>query len=244
MLEPLTGRRFRLRHGRFSWSWLVLLFGTVAGLAPESARAQQSEHGDSQVWIDPKVTVGLTDKLDFSAEALLELTDDASRTGLLLIRPTLTYRLTNRFSIGGGYTYLATDDHVGSDFHEHRIVEEATVLTTDDFNKPVLTLRTRLEERFREGEREMGLRVRGLARVDVPIGGSRRLVGWSEVFVGLNSTVWSGQSGPGQLISFAGVHLPLSGKLSVEPGYINQTIFDPGRNRVRHAFAVFLNAKL
>ena len=47
-----------------------------------------------------------------------------------------------------------------------------------------------------------------------------------------------------EAMNFAGVHVPLTRKTAIEPGYLNQMLFVAGRNRVHHVVAVFFTARL
>ena len=222
----------------------VLGFACWALFAAPGIAAGSSKHNDYQLWLDGRVSAPVAGKIGFSIETLLQITNGVSRPGLLLVRPLVTYTVNSRVSVGGGYTYLAADDHVGSNFHEHRAVEEITLKSSSKSDQLLLTSRTRLEQRFRDHEEGTQWRLREMARLDVPIGEGRRLVGSTEIFVALNQTTWGGRSRPLFLQSFAGVHFPISKKAAIEPGYINQTYFDPGANRTRHALALFFTSAL
>ena len=46
------------------------------------------------------------------------------------------------------------------------------------------------------------------------------------------------------MMNFVGYSLPVSKRLTLEPGYLNLTYFDAGPNRVRHILAVFATVHL
>jgi hypothetical protein len=88
-------------------------------------------------------------------------------------------------------------------------------------------------------------RLRQLTRLEIPLDtrGVRAVV-WNEYFASVNRTGWSGRAGPALMLNFAGVHVPLTRKTAIEPGYLNQMLFVAGRNRVHHVVAVFFTARL
>jgi hypothetical protein len=71
-----------------------------------------------------------------------------------------------------------------------------------------------------------------------------RGVAWSEYFHSINGTDWSGESGPALVLTFVGVHVPVSRRTTIEPGYLNQTNFIGGRNQTCHVVAVFFGIRL
>jgi hypothetical protein len=108
-----------------------------------------------------------------------------------------------------------------------------------------VSFRARLEQRRQRFTPETAVRLRLQGRLDVPLGAERtRAVVWSEYFHGLNATRWSGPSGPRLVLSFAGIHVPLTGRAAIEPGYINLTTLTAGRNDTQHALAAFVVARL
>ncbi|WP_442680755.1 DUF2490 domain-containing protein [Sphingomonas sp. ASY06-1R] len=187
-----------------------------------------------QVW--PTVTLTASAKRwDFRGDAILGLTDDASRAGQLLLRAILSYRVTEKLSVGGGYTYFTVNDGLGSRFNEHRLVEEISYRSSRSPERTTFTLRTRLEQRFPEKGDRTALRLRQFSRIDLPIArDGLKAIAWNEMFYAFNKTNWSGRSGFSSMFNFAGVGVPLTPRLHAELGQLNQTGFRPGRNNVRH----------
>ncbi len=61
----------------------------------------------------------------------------------------------------------------------------------------------------------------------------------SELFWALNDTDWGARSGFDQVRSFGGVEVPVGGKSTLELGYLNQTINDPGgQRRMNHGVSI------
>jgi hypothetical protein len=225
-------QRRRCRHRLWLLARSGLRFALCfIGTTPCQARPQQE---DVQAW--PTVTLTTSAKhWDFRGDAILGLTDDASRTGQLLLRGILSYRITDKLSVGGGYTYFTVDDHVGSRFDEHRLVQEISYRSSRLPDRTTLTLRTRLEQRFPEKGDRTALRLRQFTRIDLPISrDGLKAIAWNEMFYAFNTTNWSGRSGFSTMFNFVGVGIPLAPRLHAELGHLNQTGFRPGRNRVRH----------
>ena len=98
-------RRCRLRLWLLARSGLRFALCFI-GTTPCQARPQQE---DVQAW--PTVTLTTSAKhWDFRGDAILGLTDDASHAGQLLLRGILSYRITDKLSVGGGYTHYLDDD--------------------------------------------------------------------------------------------------------------------------------------
>jgi hypothetical protein len=91
----------------------------------------------------------------------------------------------------------------------------------------------------------VGWRLRQQLRAQLPLtkAGPVRAVVWNETFVGLNTTSWDRHPGTDQVRTFLGVSLPVAQGMTVEPGYMNQTIFRIGPDRVNHVLAANIFAR-
>ncbi len=221
----------------------------VAGLAlcwalALADRCEARDDGrDYQGWVNVSLITPLAAKTELKLDGFVQLPDDGSRPARELVRGVVRTKVRERLMIGGGYLWTHVDV-AGAAFDEHRAVQQV------DFSQPlawrgtVLTTRTQMEERFRGGERGMSLRLRQLTRLDVPVGKPGvSLVAWNEYFQELRDTTWAGAAGPGLMLNFVGVHAPISSRISIEPGYLNQTTFNPGRNPVIHAAAIYVTVR-
>src|SRR5262249_42407635 len=148
-------------------------------------------------------------------------------------------------AVGGGYTWFRLGNETGSHSVEHRAVQELDLRMPIGMNALVISLRTRLEERHREEQPATAFRLRQQTRLDIPLD-TRGVKGvaWDEYFFSINGTEWSGRSGPRFMLNFVGVHVPVTKRTAIEPGYLNQTIFVAGRNPVLHVAALFVTARL
>lgn len=217
---------------------LSMLAALGAMLCPGHGRAQ-TVHSDVQAWPSLTVVVPVADGLDLRADAVLQLTDDASHLGRQLYRAVLLARLDDDLSIGGGYTWTRIDPGAAPAQVEHRAVQDIVFRKAVAPGGLTLALRTRLETRVREGRDGVAWRLRQLTRLELPVtSGGVRAVAWNEYFHGFNTTEWSGPAGSALMLNFVGVQVPAGRRIVVEPGYLNLTGFDAGRNSVRHVASV------
>jgi hypothetical protein len=194
---------------------------------------------DVEAWPSVAVTTGVGERVEIRADGLLQITDALSRVSRELLRVVVVTKLNETTSLGAGYTWTRVGSDDGGRFVEQRAVQQI------ELRVPAVALRARLEERRQRFTPGTAVRLRLQGRFDVPLGAGRpRAVVWSEYFHGLNATRWSGPAGPRLVLSFVGIHVPLTRRTAVEPGYINQTTLTAGRNDTQHALAVFVVTRL
>lgn len=218
--------------------------GALASLHAPAA-AQGADH-DPQVWSSITATRTLAGPLDLTLEAHSRYTDGPSRVGQLLLRPSLTYRLPRGWSASGGYVYVRTRFAGIEANDEHRLwYQVAYTFARDHAGGLLLSGRTRLEQRFRPDADGVGWRLRQQLRAQLPLPGAgpARALVWNETFVGLNTTAWDQHPGTDQVRTFIGVVLPAAKGITVEPGYMSQTIFRLGPDRVNHVLAANIFAR-
>lgn len=171
-------------------------------------------------------------------EAQERFTNDADRLGQLLLRTLVGYRLNNDVSIGGGYAYILTDPVGPVEVNEHRFYQELNVRLINS-GGVTLDSRTRLEQRtFEEGSGTFW-RFRNFLQLRVPISENNKFVAYTEPFIELNETNFQ-RGGLSVWRNFAGVSIPLADGIEVVPGYLNQTVFRDGENRMDHVANVNL----
>ncbi|WP_158624686.1 DUF2490 domain-containing protein [Caulobacter sp. 602-1] len=204
-----------------------------------SARA--ADH-DDQAWVNLSLITPLAPRSELKVDGFTQLTGTSS-PARELVRIVARTRLGDQMMLGGGYVWTHVDSG-GSDFTEHRAVEQL------DFQQPLkwrggaVTSRTQLEERYRGGQRGMSLRLRQLTRLDAPIGKAGvGVVLWNEYFHELRDTRWAGGAGPGLMLNFVGVHVPFARGVAIEPGYLRQTTFQPGPNPEINAAAIWITVR-
>lgn len=220
----------------------VLLSTSALALA---VPAHASDH-DEQVWTSATATTALSSKADATLELHSRYTDGVSRVGQILIRPSVTFKLPDGWSLTAGYVHVRTRSVGTPPNDEHRPWQQIAYTFAAD-PKAGLTVngRTRLEQRLRPGSGEVGWRWRQQLRAQLPLpgGGPVRALVWNETFVGLNDTGWGQRAGVDQVRTFVGAAVPLAERVSIEPGYLNQTVFRRGSDRVNHILAANLLAR-
>src|SRR5262245_56448179 len=217
---------------------LILMCGAT------NVRAQPTSDGGG-AWASVFVAVPIGDRLEARADGLLQVTNDVSWVGWQLTRVIIVRTLNDHLTVGGGYTWFRIGNGGGGDSVEHRAVQELDVRMPIRTDTLVISLRTRLEERRREQQPGTAFRLRQQARLDVQLDTRGvRAVAWNEYFVSINGTEWSGRSGPSFMLNFVGIHVPLTQRTAIEPGYLNQTIFVARRNPILHVAALFITAHL
>lgn len=217
----------------------------AAAALTSAAPAWASDH-DAQTWASITATTALSPQLDATLEQHSRYTDEVSRVGQVLIRPSVTYKLPRGWSVTAGYVYVRTRfaNTVAND--EHRTWQQVGyTFASNPASGLALTGRTRVEQRFRPDADGTGWRLRQQLRAQIPLpgGGPVRAVVWNETFVGLNTTEWDRHRGVDQTRTFIGASLPVAKGITVEPGYLNQTVFRIGPERVNHILAANVFAR-
>ena len=151
--------------------------------------------------------------------------NEADGFGQSLVRPGIGYVINNQTSLWLGYAWIRTSPSSGPDFDEHRIWQQ--LIWSGPLRGINFLSRTRLEQRFREDGSDTGWRLRQFLKFAYALPGNPNvsLVGYDELFFGLNDTDWGARSGFDRNRLFLGVgwRLGKSGH-SMEIGYLNQYI--------------------
>jgi len=216
---------------------LALLFGAATLTLASPAAATED---DFNIWTGQFVSIDLDEDGDWyvRGEAQERFTNDADRLGQLLLRSFVGYRITDDVNFGGGYAYILTDPVGPVELNEHRFYQELNVRLIDD-DGVTLDSRTRLEQRtFEEGD-GTSWRFRNFVQLRVPISENNKFVAYTEPFIELNETDFQ-RGGLSVWRNFAGVSVPLADGIEVVPGYLNQTVFRDGENRMDHVANVNL----
>jgi hypothetical protein len=209
----------------------------LAALALPAGRA----HADNQIWTAAFVQAR---PAPTGVAGWLDLHDRRRADGTLaIVRPAIGYALTKSLLVHAGYgwIHLLTDE--GGNRTEHRAWQQVLWLAAP--SPCVKTqVRARLEQRFGAGD-DVGHRVRLFVRGQwAP---SQRvqlqLVGWDEIFVGLNATDWGTPRGYDQNRLFLGVGVDTALRnVRIEAGYMNVVLRRD--TQMDHILAVNLFATL
>lgn len=210
-------------------------------LAASPALAEE----DVQPWLAVTATIPVADRVVVWLEGQARTSNDASRLNQILLRPALGYKATSTTTLFAGYAFVPTNPPGPARFNEHRIWEQATFRILGDGRGITLSGRSRLEQRFREGDGDVGHRFRQLIRLTAPVDakGTQAVV-WSEPFIGLNDTRWGQPGGLDRWRNFIGVSLPVASTLRIEPGYMNEVVEQRGPDRMNHIASLTLNFSL
>lgn len=212
-------------------SQTTLFVGAIAASLATPAAASED---DFNIWTGQFVTVDLGEDSDWYArvEAQERFTNDADRLGQLLLRSFVGYRITDTVNLGGGYAYILTDPIGPIERNEHRFYQELNVRLIEQ-DGVTLDSRTRLEQRtFEEGD-GTSWRLRNFVQLKVPVSQSNKIVAYTEPFIALNGTEFQ-RGGLGVWRNFVGVSVPLTKGVEMVPGYLNQTVFREGEDRMDH----------
>jgi hypothetical protein len=210
-------------------------------LAAATAEAQTRE--DEQLWANLTVMKTHANGIAWFAEVQPRIGDSLTEVQQLIVRPAIGYKFSDALTVYAGYAHVFLP-RAGADRNEDRGFAQAS-WTIGKLGRGTVSSRTRVEARDLSiglgPNGPWGWRGREMLRFVHPItspGKVRALVS-AEVFVAFNDTEWGARSGFDQLRSFAGVEVPIGGKNTLELGYLNQWVDDPGpASRVNHVASV------
>jgi hypothetical protein len=205
---------------------LRLALGFLAAAALPSVAAARD---DSQLWIGGSAVADLGKGFRLSEEVITRFSD--KRGGLYEIESNtlLGFRFAPRTTFWAGYTHNPTYSHGRFAAMEHRAREQ---LTIDGLpaGPGLLSLRLRMEERWRDGFAGTGWRVRPFVKYSLPLrhGGRTAIVFSHESFLNLNRTAFQARTGEDRMRNAVAITTPLARGVNVEIGYLNQHGFVRG----------------
>jgi len=205
---------------------LPLICVSVCALGSTSARASS----DSQIWTTEAVNLKLGGNWRAQEELVERFSDN--RSGLYEIESNtlLGYKLSKSTTLWAGYTH--DPQYSGGNFTvmEHRIREQVTFDNVVELGAGKLSFRLRGEERWRRNVDGTGWRVRPYVKYTLPLahGSKTNLVLSAEPFINLNTTPFQKQPGLDRIRSLIAINTPISKRLTVEIGYLNQHGFVRG----------------
>jgi hypothetical protein len=199
---------------------MKLIIALILAAVPSMAHAQGLVHG-SQFW-NLNTLRGPIDQEGrwnyyFEFQPRLDF-EDSMRTRIL-IRPAVILNLNPQKSVWAGVL-----DLTGANFGIREFRPWEQYQRSDRFGDLTLVNRTRLEERFRQGETDIGFRIRHMIRVQVPCSAKSNwsIVAFDELFLGLNKNKSQPMQGFDQNRLFAGFRSEFENQYSLEFGYLNQ----------------------
>ena len=190
---------------------------------------------DDQTWTSLSASGAVTKDSPVLASLDLHYRSFASSgdRDVSIIRPALGYRVSPSLDLWAGYAWvtLARD---GEDVREERFWQQASYALGPAFGGK-LTARTRVEQRFRDGQRGTGVRLRQQLRYAYRFDASPiEMIVSDELFLSLNDTDWGQSQGFDQNRLFLGLSFQASSSLKFEGGYVNQIIEGADDDTVRH----------
>ncbi len=224
-----------------SWKIPLLLFSCVFCASAE-ARAQTIT--DGRVWFGASfVDAGSPGSpWRWTVESLVRSREGIDEVDVAALRPTVMYAVNAHSSIGGGYALALSFPVSGGTTIEQRVFVQ--YIWSGRAAGGALTLRTRAESRFIEGNSAPLGRLRQQIRFTRALRpGSRwSLVLADELMFHTNDTTRSA-SGVDQNRASAGVSVAATASMRVEVGYMNQ--FSPGHrgapDRMNHILSSALS---
>ena len=195
---------------------------------------------DFQSWTSANVTVDVGKRFAATMAGHLRLSDNASRAGQILLRPSIGYKLDSTTMLSLGYAYVFTDPVGPAQTDEHRLWQQISFRLAGDGKGFTVTGRARMEERWIEGRNGTGWRFRSQIRATAPVSGKVRIFAHSEPFIALNDTNWGQRSGLDRWRNAAGISVPVTKSITIEPAYLNQWVVVRGRDRDHHIANVTL----
>jgi hypothetical protein len=210
------------------WKPMALRFPFVflaAAALPSAALASN----DAQLWIGGTAVADLGKSFRLSEEIVTRFSDH--RGGLYEIESNtlLGIRLAPRATFWAGYTHSPSYSHGRFAAMERRAREQ---LTVDGLpaGPGLLSLRLRMEQRWRDGFAGTGWRLRPYLKYSLPLrhGGHTAIVFSHESFLNLNRTAFQARTGEERMRNAVAVTTPLAKGVSAEIGYLNQHGFVRG----------------
>jgi hypothetical protein len=212
-------------------------------LLPGAAEARD----DSQLWTTATVNVKVSDAFRLSQEFTTRFSDN--RNGLYEVEAVtmLGYKPSKNITLAAGYVHNPL--YASGDFTamEHRIREQVQFDNIAQIGRGKLSARLRLEQRWREHTDGTAWRARPYVKYALPLTGNGKtnLNFSNETFINLASTSFQKTDGVDRMRNLISVSTPLTGKLGIEAGYLNQYGFvRHGEDTMDHVATVSLSLNL
>lgn len=184
---------------------------------------------DTQLWTFFAASGPMGDsQLLFWFDGHARFGDDVSELNTSIIRPALGWQATPNTSWWLGYARV-TGHAADPNIKEDRIWQQA-LYRVGELAGGQLSARTRLEQRFRDEDNDVGVRLRQFFRWSKPYRqsslstASLSTVIANELFINLNDADWGQNDGYNQNRLFLGVNANINPSYRVELGYVNNHI--------------------
>lgn len=183
---------------------------------------------DDQVWAGLSAIENVGGPWLLQQELITRFSDN--RGGLYELEAVgmVGFKPSKNITLAGGYVYDPQYSHGDLTATEHRAREQVTFDNVARIGRAKLSLRYRMEERWRDNAGGTGWRARPYAKLSLPIAGKTSLTLSSEPFINFNTTAFQKQAGLERVRTLIAISTPLSKKVGIEAGYMNQHGFVRG----------------
>lgn len=225
----------------------LLCRGAAAAFLSASLAGAALAREDEQLWASASASVKLGGEWRLTQEVIARFSNN--RDGLYEVEGVtlLGYKIARNVTLAAGYVH--NPQYSGGDFTvmERRAREQVTIDNVAEIGGGKLGARLRFEQRWRENVGGTAVRARPYVKYSLPLrkGGKTSLTLSNETFINLKNTSFQRTEGIDRMRNLAAISTPLSKRLSVEAGYLNQYGFvRGGDDTVDHTASVSLSLSL
>lgn len=211
----------------------------VANLVAIPAIVHAETIEDGRIWLNLTMQGSLpVENLRWYAELQPRWREEGRDLDTILVRPAISYKLSDASSLWLGYGYIPTYSVTGGMRYENRLWQQY-LHTFKPWQGVQFSSRTRLEERRMEDGDDTGYRLRQMVRAQHPFASYPKMgaVVWDEVFYNLNDTDWGAREAFDQNRAFVGLSYATSATSKVEAGYLNQYVNGATSDRMNHVLS-------
>ena len=193
----------------------VAIGAVLLAVLPSAAQAD-----DGQVWLSANARGPVAGRVELGVETIERFGRDGDG-GLYESENIAMLGLRfDRATLAAGYVRDIVY-HGGSATIEQRARQDLNVDHIVRIGPLGVGVRLRMEERWREGSSGTGVRIRPFVRLTLPVTGKLNLLASHESFVNLGGGAGQ-RGGYDRARDFLGLGVPLSKRVGIEIGYLNQ----------------------
>lgn len=218
--------------------------GAAAMLLAAPAAAQIAE--DSQLFLQLSASGQISGRLGGYLEVQPRFDRNIGRFQQLFVRPALTYAVTDRVTLWLGFQHILSDGAGAAQTTEERLWQQVN-WTVGTLAGGTIALRTRAEQRWLSGSKDVGYRLRQRLAYVAPlrVEGKTAIVTTFEPYFALNDTDYGAVAGLDQFRTFVGLSFPAGDDMTIETGYLNRyTNRTSGRSQIDHIASLSLAVRL
>jgi len=198
-----------------SWKCHVAIGAFLLAALPSVAEAD-----DGQVWLSANARGPIAGRVELGVEAIERFGRDGEG-GLYESENVAMLGLRfDRATLAAGYVRDIAYHGAGATI-EQRARQDFSVDHLATIGGLVIGARLRAEERWRDGSSGTGVRIRPFVRLTLPVTGKLNLLASHESFVNLGGGAGQ-RGGYDRARDFFGVGVPMTKRVRVEIGYLNQ----------------------